>query len=435
MIFKSEAISEGIHFSAIDSNKFKSSVITFSITMPLTQKAVAYNLLLSGLLRRGTKKYPSMAKLNRSLDELYGSYLEIRSAHVGYNLAFTISAEVLDNKYIPDGIDAIGGVIDTVADIILCPKIKDEDFKKEFFEQECNILIDSLNSEYNNTRAYSIRRCLEILQKDSQNPTLEQLKDIVKNARFDDVLDHYKNMICSAPLDVFYIGTTPSEDIKKCIASSFENYPCKMRKAELNPVVPHAFTEIESRTEKMPVIQGKLSMGFNCGACISNDSDRYYTALLLNELFGGAPSSKLFINVREKMSLCYYCSSSFSIYTGFIMVSSGIEVEKLEIVKSAILDQLEELKKGNISVEEINAAKKSLSNGYKQLYDSAFDLQAFYNGRALFGISDTVEDCIDNISRISKEDIVSLANEIKLQAVFFVEGTEGGDGEEDEQDE
>ena len=423
MIFNSTSIANKINFSAIDTDKFKASVITFSITLPLTPKAVAYNLLLSGLLRRGTRKYPSMAKLNKKLDELYGSYIEIRSSHVQNNISFIVSTEILDNKYIPDGLDTIGEVIDTVSQIFLQPKIIDDDFNKDFFSRECEILTDSLNSEYNNTRAYSIRRCLEMLQFNSENPTLEELKEIVANATFDEILEHYRNMIQSAPLDVFYIGSTESEAVKDRIAKAFSGYPYSSKtKCALNPIVPRTNSSLMSRVEELSVSQGKLAMGFNCAACISGSNDLYYTALVLNEIFGGAPSSKLFINVREKMSLCYYCSSSYSIYTGFMIVSAGIEVSKYDLVKRAILEQFEQIRKGNISKEELNAAKKSLSNSYKQLYDNPFDLQAFYAARLMFGISDSIDTCIKKILAVDISDIVRLANQVELQAEFFVKG-------------
>ena len=103
MIFKKDTGADGIRFYALDSEKFKASVLTFSISLPLSNESLAYSLLLSGLLRRGTKSYPTMAVLNKKLDELYGSYLEIRSSHIGNNISFTISSEILDNKYDPDG--------------------------------------------------------------------------------------------------------------------------------------------------------------------------------------------------------------------------------------------------------------------------------------------------------------------------------------------
>ena len=182
----------------------------------------------------------------------------------------------------------------------------------------------------------------------------------------------------------------------------------------------------------MPVSQGKLSLGFSTDTVIDS-SDEYYTMILLNEIFGGAASSKLFLNVREKMSLCYYCSSSYSPYSGILLVSSGFEVKNHSIAKKAILDQLDDIKKGVISDTEFFSAQKSIVNNYKQLYDSPFDMQAFFSDRALFGITDDLDTAQRKILKVSKQDIASLASKIKLNASFFIEGSE--QNEEDVYDE
>lgn len=434
MILNKEKIADGIFLSAINTDKFKASVLSFSITVPLCTKSLAYNLILSGLLRRGTKKYPSMAHLNRSLDELYGSYVEIRSSHIGDNISLTIGAEILDNRYIPDGTNTLGGVIDIMSDILLHPLLADANFDEEVFRQECKIVKESLDAEVNNTRSYSIRRCVELV-RGNEYPTLEQIKETVGSATLPDILDYYKQLISSAPLDVFYVGATPYEEICKNLINALTEYPYQLNSRQLIPITAASFKETKSKTEKMPVSQGKLAMAFNTGVCVSPDDEKYYTVILLNEILGGSAASKLFLNVREKMGLCYHCSSSYSIYTGIIMASSGFEVNNFETVKDAILQQLEEIKFGNVSSHELEAAKKSLFNSYRQLYDNPFDLQAFYSGRALFGIDDTIEDCLCKISRITAEQISNSAKQISLDSVFFVEGTVSGYTEEVDENE
>lgn len=423
---------QNIRFSAIKSEKFKSSVIAFSITTPLTKKAVICDLLLSGLMRRGTENYPSMSDLNRSLDELYGSYVEIRSSNIGNNLSLIITAEVLDNKYIPDGTDTLGGVIGIVSDIILRPLLNTPEFDRNVFLQEKRIAMDNLAAEKNNTRSYSVKRCAELLGRDiSPAPCYEEMKDLISALSFEDILDHYSDLLASAPLDIFYIGATDPDIIKARVDSAFSLYP-KIPDRPISPLNVYGLKSFVCESEKMAVSQGKLALGFSTDICLSADDDRYYTALMLNEIFGGSPSSKLFLNVREKMSLCYYCSSSFSIYTGFLMVSSGIDIGKLDTVKDAILCQLDEIKAGNISSTELNAARRSIINSYRQLYDNPFDMQAFYSGRSLFGVPDTIEDCIDKLSSVTVKDITALAQQISLNAMFYIEPTAGAtDSEED----
>ena len=182
----------------------------------------------------------------------------------------------------------------------------------------------------------------------------------------------------------------------------------------------------------MSVSQGKLALGFSTGITISPDDDTYCTAIMLNEIFGGSASSKLFLNVRERMSLCYFCSSSYSVYQGTIMVSCGIDSSNRDLAKAAILDQLDEIRKGNISDFELAAAQKSISNSYLQLYDNPFDIQSFYSGRQFFGINDGIEECRKKLMRVTKAQIIELASKISLDAEFFIEGTASdNDVEED----
>lgn len=432
MVFNKEKITEGIYLSVMPSDKFKSDVIAFSLTLPLIRSGSAYNNLLSGLIRRGTQKYSSMAALNRRLDELYGSYVEVKSHRIGDNISLSFVCEALNNKYIPDGTDVLGGIIEIISDMILRPCFLRDDFDRSIFEQEKRVMLDALNAEINNTRAYAIRRCIELMYEGNNlHPTVAQLKEIVAAATLDGLREHYYEILRSAPLEVFYIGATDSETVRSSLLCSFaEHRFCDAR--TVVPISPVRRKKFAEGRKIMPVSQGKLTMCFSSGVCISPDDDSYYTALMLNEIFGASPSSKLFLNVREKKSLCYYCSSSFGTYTGLMTVSSGIEVRNFELVRSAILEQLDLIKSGSISHAELDFAKKSILNAYRQLYDSPFDLQSFYAGRMLFSIPDTIEDSAEKLSKVSIAQIVSLAKNITLDALFFVEGNGNGEDEEEE---
>lgn len=432
MVFNKRKITDGIYLSVMPSDKFKSGVIAFSLTLPLTRTRSAYNNLLSGLIRRGTQKYGSMASLNRRLDELYGSYVEVKSHRIGDNVTLSFVCEVLDNKYIPDGTDALGGVIEVISQMLLCPCFLQQEFDTAVFEQEKRVMLDSLNAEINNTRAYAIRRCAELMYEGkNSHPTVAEVKKIVASATLDGIKQHYRELLEGAPLEVFYIGATDQEKIKASLLDAFSAHTFPERCA-VAPIVPVRRKSFAEGRKVMPVSQGKLAMCFSSGACLSPDDDTYYVALMLNEIFGGSASSKLFINVRERMSLCYYCSSSFSTYSGLMTVSSGIEVKNFELVRSAIVEQLDQIKLGAVTPAELDAAKRSILNSYRQLYDSPFDLQSFYAGRMLFSIPDTIEDCAAKLSSVSLDQIVALAQKLSLDALFFVEGNGKAEDEEEE---
>lgn len=421
MLLHKEKIFDSIELSMISTNKFKASVISFSMTLPLKRSSTAYGLLISHLLCRGSASYPSIALLNRRLDELYGSYVEIKSHHIGENLSLTISAETLDNKYIPDGTDVIGELISIIAELILSPAFLQPSFSAQVFEQEKRLIVDSINAEINNPRLYSAKKCLELMQEDIALPTSDELKQIVSDISYGELCDYYRELISSAPLRVFCVSAENAENLKRRIEASFEGYPCKSPSLPI-PLRPLKRNLPEHKKVNMPVSQGKLTLGFSTGVIIHPNDDTYYTMIMLNEILGGSASSKLFLNVREKMGLCYYCSSSYSLYSGIMLISSGFEMKNYEIAKEAILNQIEEIKNGNISDFELESAQRSVTSGYRQLYDSPFELQSFFLNRALFNITDKIDDAERKLLTVKKDDIIALAKKIRLDASFFIEG-------------
>ena len=421
MLLHKEKIFDSIELSTVSTNKFKASVISFSMTLPLKRSSTAYGLLISHLLCRGSESYPSIALLNRRLDELYGSYVEIKSHHIGENLSLTISAETLDNKYIPDGTDVIGELISIIAELILSPAFLQPSFSVQVFEQEKRLIVDSINAEINNPRLYSAKKCLELMQEDIALPTSDELKQIVSDISYGDLCDYYRELISSAPLRVFCVSAENAENLKRRIEASFEGYPCKSPSLPI-PLRPLKRNLPEHKKVNMPVSQGKLTLGFSTDIIIRSDDDTYYTMIMLNEILGGSASSKLFLNVREKMGLCYYCSSSYSLYSGILLISSGFEMKNYEIAKEAILNQIEEIKNGNVSDFELESAQRSVTSGYRQLYDSPFELQSFFLNRALFNITDGIDDAERKLLAVKKDDIIALAKKIRLDASFFIEG-------------
>ena len=435
MTLETAVISDSVKLSAIKTDKFKTGILTFTLTIPLTSKSFAYNTVLTGVLRRGSENYPSLALLNKKLDELYASSIEIRSIKNADNLSLCITAEFLDTRYIPDETDVMSGVIRVVADLIMKPLSKDGAFISDTVDQEKRIALDSLNAEINNTRLYALKRCYEKMYRlDSDYPSTERLKQHVKTINGKDLYDHYLMLIENAYLDVFYVGDADISTVSEKLTDSFENYrankPYIPTSPYSRPILP-----LICESEQMPVSQGKLTLGFRTGACIGDGDNKYYAALIFNEIFGASPLSKLFMNVRERLSLCYYCSSTYNIYSGDIVVSSGVEVKNREIAEREILNQLDSIRNGNVSEAEFTAAQRSLENSYKQIFDNPLDLQSFYATRRMFGIYDTVEDTLKKLFKVTLSDVIDIAKEVHLDTVFFIEGTATKDDSEEYDDE
>ncbi len=423
MIPIKRSITDSVRLSIINTDKFKANLINLTFSIPLTEKNAAMNMLLVGILKRGSEKYPDLASINRRLDELYDSSVDFRSARLGKNLQLSVTADFIDEDFVPSEDDLLDEVLELIEQAIFHPRLKNNSFPKKEFEQEKRFLLESIDSTVNNTRSYASVRLSEMMfAYDDDFSTLEQMKETVTRIESKDLYSFLSYVIATAPIDVFYIGSLPEKRVSDAIKKRIIK---KETTKDFAPILPYParLCEYRSLTEKMPVSQGKLAIGFKTGITISDNSIDNAAILLFNELFGGSAASKLFTNVRESLSLCYYCSSSCNQYHGTVTVSAGIENKNREVAEKAILAQLDDIQNGIISDAEFHAAKKSIQNSYRQMLDNPYDLQSFYTNRSIFGINDTLDTAISLIDRIGKDDISRIARQIKCDSVFFVEGT------------
>ena len=422
---------DSVSLTSIQTDKFKTGMLSLSLNLPLSKSNNAHNALISGVMRRGTEKYKNAAELNRALDELYAATVEFKSSRCGKRCVLTLSAEMLDNAYISDGTDVLDGVSEILSEMLLHPKTESGLFTEDAVKKEKTHVIDAIKAEINNPRAYASDRCSELLHRaDDDFSTLEDMLDEVENTTSASLYDYYKKLLSDSSLSVYYVGSEDIEKVAKIIRRRFGNFAGKGGDTPTLSVEP--YTDRIEKTEKMAVSQGKLCIGFRTGVCASDNE--YFATALLNEIFGGSPASKLFMNVREKMSLCYYCASRYDSFMGNLTVSAGINVADKDLAFSAIMEQLEDIKSGKISDEELNAAKKAVAHSFRQIYDYPFELVAFYRNKELFGIKATPERYSKRFAEVSRDEIISAAKKVQLDSVFFLEGTlEGTDQEENDE--
>ncbi len=430
MILQKTHIGDGLLFSSIATDKFKSGVLSISLCRPLCRRDYLLGLVLSGIMRRGTQKYPSMAKINRHLDMLYSASVDVDTAIRGNVHCFNLTAEMLEPRFSIDGTDISEEVIATLAEILLRPLMSDGVFSEELVSAEKQIIFDALCAESNETSSYASARLKELLNRSNETfPTLEYLLSETDSVSARELADFHARL-CLSPMRVIYVGGETHEKI----AASLERHFGSFLKNQLicfrapTPQAPLPLCEV---SEDRPVSQGKLSMGFRTGVCINDQ--RAATAVMLNEIFGASPSSKLFLGVREKLGLCYYCHSSFGAMTGNISVNSGIDVKNMDVAFCAIQSAFDDIRQGNISDFEMSAARKSLSHSYTQLYDSPYALISFYFVRDLFGVNESVESRREALLGVTPEQIAELAGNTKYDTRFFLNGTLA-EGTEDNDD-
>lgn len=434
MIPHKSEIAPFLELNSITTDRFKTETLFLAVAIPADRKGtLLYGLLLS-LLKRGTKTYPTIGHINRRLDELYATGISSRLDRCGSLCVFGFSAELLDESYTDGSVDIFDGALEVITEMLFRP-LTDENgvFLSRLVESEKEIACDMIRSSINNPKSYAAIRCREIMFEDEyRGATLSEAQKLVEEATPETLTALYHALLEKSFFRAFYIGSKSHEEVAQKLLRRLRPYlasvdPHKHAPSPAESGLP-ACRRIDEKTE---VAQGKLVIGMRTGTRVS-DAD-FYAMLVFTELYGASPVSKLFMNVRERLSLCYYCSASYEIYRGAIFVSCGVDPEKREQAEGEILRQLEEIRNGRFTQSEFEAAIKSLVSSYRALSDLPSSIEAFYMGRNLFDIDCTVEQCVDAIRSVTPEDVVRAANKVVTDTVYFLWGDLSEEGEEDDE--
>ena len=421
MVTKTIKIANGVSLKYIETDKFKTNYFSFNFISPLSKERNHFNAMIPLILMRGCKKYPNQAEINKRLQYLYSGEVIAKNDVFGEHQIIGFKANMLDNRFSSET-DITIETISLICDLLFDPLLENGAFTDSFVIGEKNNLIDIIESEKNNKTSYSIARLKEEMCKDevfgiSKYGKSKDVESITSKSLY----DAYKEMISSYPIEIYFVGQCDINSLAELLKKRFINI-------ERNVIeIPKAET-IEKSTEVKRIVdtervkQGKLCLGFRTGYKVEHN--KYYLLQLFNEVFGSSPTSKLFVNVREKMSLCYYCKSLINQRNGLMIVASGIEFDNKEIAENAIIKQLEDIKNGYITEEEFESAKKSIRNGYLQIYDSAESMETWAFYRGICQSNATPLDECDKIDTATIEDVKSVAEKITLDTVYFLKGTE-----------
>ena len=431
-------IAPGLTLRAYPTEKFKAAMLSVSAVLPITRESVCKTSLLLAVLRRGTVKYPTLAAVNGRLDYLFGTELSVRNFYRGDSQIIGFSADFLDTVYVPREEMLLEGILDVITQLLFHPLL-DEDglLLEKYVESEKELQCESIRSLKNSPRAYASEKCRGLLYCDEPcgAPVYGDEEQVMAITR-EELTAHWRSLLKDLRLDVFFVGRDEEylrSALSRCLLPEMEAACCQAPKGDAGlyrtfvaPKSEPLFAEAS-----LPVSQGQLLLGYRTGVTLTDDD--FYACTLLNEILGASPISKLFMNVREKKSLCYYCSSTYNAYKGAILVSCGLEPRNRAVAEEEILSQIESLRRGEISEEELSAAKQSLQNAYRQLLDSPAAMESYFYGRALTGVESSLDVCRERINGVSAEALVRVAKGLVLDTVYFLNGTlEGEDDYEDD---
>ena len=415
-------LADGVYLTYLPARKFKTSLLSAQFVTPLRQETASAWALLPAVLRRGTVRYPDLETLSAQLDRLYGASVEYTIRKKGENQCVGFVASFIDDSFAPGGEKLLEPAADLVGELICDPVTERGRFVGAYFDSEKTNLIDAIRSQINDKRDYAAARLLQEMCA-GEPYGVSRLGDekTAEKLQMKKLYAQYGELISTARLELFYIGSAQLERVRRALANAFATLP-RDGIRDIAAAAPHpARAEVRTITEELDVTQGKLCMGFTCGS-----SD--HTALLLgNTLFGGSSNSKLFLNVREKLSLCYYASSAYHRQKGLITVSSGIEFADYQRAYDEILRQLEAVQKGRLEDWEMGGARSTLLNAYASMGDSQGKLENFYLGQAATGQTESPEDLAAQLQDVTDERVFRAMETVGLDTVYFLKGKEAAE--------
>ena len=419
MRYQEKEIKKGIKLHEIKTDKFKTNLIAIFLTMPITKENVTKNSLLSAVLRRGSKNMPTQAQISQELEEMYGASFDCGLDKTGDNHILKFYLESVNDNFLPQTDEnMLKTSIEKLLEIVFNPLVENEAFKDGYVKQEKENVKRIIEGKPDNKARYAFDRCIEEMYRDQpyglyKYGYIEDLEKITAQ----DLYEYYKKMISECKIDIFVSGNI--EEIGT-IVNQNENVQ-KLQDREpnykVNKVENKEDVQENEVIEEMDVTQGKLTIGLDLHL---NNEEQKYDAILYNAILGGTANSKMFQEVREKASLAYTAGSSYVRYKSNIFIKCGIEIKNYEKAMEIIRKQLEDMKNGNFTDEDIENAKKGIISGIKAIDDEQDTEITYFFGQELTGSKISLEEYIEKIQKISKDDIIKVANSININTIYFL---------------
>ena len=421
MEYKENELKKGIKIHTINTDKFKTNLMSVFLTTKLERENVTKNAVISSILRRGSKTMTSQEEISKKMEEMYGASFDCGLDKTGDNQVLKFYIETVNDNFLPkEKENILKTALESLLEIVFNPYIENDSFNKQYVKQEKNNIKHYIEGKIDNKSSYAIERCVEEMYKE-QPYGLYKFGYIEDLEKIDEknLYEYYKNLINTCKIDIFISGIINDEIIDSI--SKNENIK-SLPERNSNYVAPNFLQKELSSDEKivtdsMDVTQGKLVLGLDLK--LNNTNERYF-ALLYNSILGGSANSKMFQNVREKAHLAYVASSSYLRYKSNIFINCGIEIGNYEKALDLIRQQINDMKQGNFTEEDIENAKIGIIASIKTIDDEQDTGISYYFGQELCEERVSMEDYIKNIQNVNKQNIVDIANNIVINTVYFL---------------
>ena len=418
-------LADGVELAVRQTGQFKTGLLSATLTIPLRADTAAAGALIPEVLSRGSKNYPDMEKLSSAADALYGASLGPAVRQRGESQCVSFLCNFIDDRYALDGSAVLEPAAELMGEILLNPAVREGIFRRDYVELEGANLADRIRARMNDKRGWAIFRLIQEMCA-GEAYAVDKLgdEDQARSMTAERLWAAYQSLLREAKVTFYYGGAAEPERVEDAVRRVFgplltgRTAPVDCR-VEAEPKGP-----VRTVTDSMDVTQGKLALGFRTGG-VTMASEDYPALLVCNALFGGSASSKLFLNVREKMSLCYYASSVVDKIKGLMVVSSGVEFAQFDRAQEAILAQLDAVKRGDFTGEELTAAVRSVANNLRGRRDSQGQMEDDQLTRLLFHAAQEREELIGAVESVTADQVVQAARRLKLDTVYRLAGKEG----------
>lgn len=414
--YSRKVIADGIGYSTIIDPKFKTNKVQIMFITDLLEETASANALAIGIMGSSNSKYKNISEITAKLNSLYGANINLDIVKQGDFQKLCIGVTSIHNRYALEGEDISGEVLGILLDCVFSPNAHNGEFDKEPFEFRKKDLLDSIEAEINNKRGYAVGQTQHFTFKgeNSENSSYGT-KEKAQSVTSAQAYTAYQKLLSDAQIEIYFVGPEENKDIEEKISEAFSAINRKTDKISFINFSP-VKKEVYRHEEKLDVNQCKMVMAFK------SDNKNRYAMKLMNTIFGGTPFSKLFLNVREKLSLCYYCAASYNQFKGTVFVDCGIEEENIKKTENEILNQLDEIKKGNFSEEDINNSILSIINSLKGVGDTPSSYINWYYGCFINNEVLSPSESIERYKAVTKEQIIAAAESLKLDTIYVMKG-------------
>ena len=391
------------------------------------------NALIPFVLRRGTSAFPDMETLSTRMEELYGTVIEPIIRRIGEIQCCGFYASFPEDAFLPRGEGVLKDTLALTLDLLLSPVTRGGLLLPAYVESERDKLLDLISARMNNKRSYAVLRCIEEMCC-CEDFAVSRYGDeeSCRSINYKKLSRHYRTLLQTSPIELFYCGRASLREVKALLRDHLSTLPRGEIDTEIGTEIRMNALEAEPRStvEEMDVAQANLVIGWRLGECME---DPDFAALyVFNDLFGGSPSSKLFLNVREKLSLCYYASSIIDIRKGLLLVSSGIQLSNLDAAKAEIFAQLDAVCRGDFSEDDLRTARAGVISDLRSIPDSQGALESFYLSQAVVGADYSPTDLAELVNEVTAEQVSAIAKSVECDQIFLLK--QESDPEDDNDD-